>query len=120
MYYVYILYSEYLDKYYIGSTKDVNERLKQHNSAENQHWSKKGIPWILKAQLILDTLNQARKIEYFIKSKKKKAFVDLVISKQKDDEFIHWMKSKIKEWLLITIPPLRAEWFEPRSGSKAI
>ena len=31
-YYFYILYSQKLDKYYIGSTKNVNERLRKHNS----------------------------------------------------------------------------------------
>lgn len=29
-YFVYILYSEYLDKYYVGSTSNVEERLKKH------------------------------------------------------------------------------------------
>ncbi|MBJ6369766.1 GIY-YIG nuclease family protein [Snuella sedimenti] len=29
-YYVYILYSELLDKYYIGSSKDVQDRLERH------------------------------------------------------------------------------------------
>ncbi|QAA81749.1 GIY-YIG nuclease family protein [Aequorivita sp. H23M31] len=30
MYYLYILYSEHLDRYYIGSTEDISVRLKEH------------------------------------------------------------------------------------------
>ncbi|WP_372950757.1 GIY-YIG nuclease family protein [Mariniphaga sp.] len=33
MYYCYILYSQKLDKFYIGSTGDLSGRLSRHNSA---------------------------------------------------------------------------------------
>ncbi|MFD2162079.1 GIY-YIG nuclease family protein [Paradesertivirga mongoliensis] len=32
MFAVYILYSQSLDKYYVGCTSDVSERLKKHNT----------------------------------------------------------------------------------------
>ena len=32
MYYVYILYSAYLDKYYVGYTSDISGRLRRHLS----------------------------------------------------------------------------------------
>ena len=32
MYFIYILYSEKLDKFYIGSTENIQERLKKHLS----------------------------------------------------------------------------------------
>jgi putative endonuclease len=32
MYHVYILYSKLLDRYYVGSTENVAERLRRHNS----------------------------------------------------------------------------------------
>ena len=32
MFYVYIIYSEKADKFYIGQTMDLEERLQQHNS----------------------------------------------------------------------------------------
>ncbi len=97
MYSVYILHSEKLSKYYIGSTKDTEIRILEHNSIENSNWTKTGSPWVLMAEIKFKTLNQARKIEYFIKSKKKKSFVELVISKQKELEFINWMISKTSE-----------------------
>ena len=30
--FVYVIYNVFADKYYIGETSDVNERIKQHNS----------------------------------------------------------------------------------------
>jgi putative endonuclease len=47
MFYCYILYSEKLDKYYIGCTSDVNGRISRHNSS-NHGFTSTGKPWILK------------------------------------------------------------------------
>ncbi len=46
MYYVYILFSQKLNKRYIGSTKDLKERIKRHNSKSSK-FTLKGIPWKL-------------------------------------------------------------------------
>ncbi|MES1223737.1 MAG: GIY-YIG nuclease family protein [Bacteroidota bacterium] len=43
---VYKLYSSSLDKYYVGSTEDVNNRLLQHNSGKGKFTSRR-IPWKL-------------------------------------------------------------------------
>ena len=32
MYYFYVLFSENLNRYYIGHTADINERIKKHNT----------------------------------------------------------------------------------------
>ena len=47
MFYVYILFSEKLSKYYIGQTNNIDERLKRHNSGY-EIFTSKGIPWELK------------------------------------------------------------------------
>ncbi len=47
MFYCYILYSERLDKYYIGSTNDLNGRLQRHNTS-NHGFTSTGKPWELK------------------------------------------------------------------------
>jgi putative endonuclease len=47
MYYCYILYSEKLDKYYIGSTSNVEGRILRHNSS-NHGFTSTGKPWIFK------------------------------------------------------------------------
>jgi putative endonuclease len=43
-YFVYILYSPSLDRYYVGQTKDIEERLERHNAGRNKS-TKGGIPW---------------------------------------------------------------------------
>lgn len=44
--YVYILYSRSLNKYYVGQTKDLINRLARHNKG-SESYTKKGVPWIL-------------------------------------------------------------------------
>ncbi len=46
MYTVYILYSGKLDRYYIGYTSDVQDRLLKHNRMSKGYTSR-GIPWDL-------------------------------------------------------------------------
>ena len=47
MYYCYILYSQKLDKFYVGSTGDFEGRLQRHNSL-NRGFTSTGKPWELK------------------------------------------------------------------------
>ncbi len=46
MYYAYILKSIKTGKHYIGSTKNIEQRLKKHNARNNMS-TKYGVPWIL-------------------------------------------------------------------------
>jgi putative endonuclease len=46
MYFVYVIYSEKLDKYYIGFTADIQDRLANHNRKSNG-FSNRGRPWVL-------------------------------------------------------------------------
>lgn len=43
---VYILWSESLEKYYVGSTNDLEDRMYRHNSGQGSFTSK-GMPWVL-------------------------------------------------------------------------
>ena len=61
-YYVYILYSEVQDKYDIGSTQDVTERLDCHNSGKEKYTSKY-IPWNLVLSLEKETRSEAYQLE---------------------------------------------------------
>jgi len=45
MFYVYILKSTITDKFYIGSTSDLEKRLKAHNSGSNRS-TKNSRPWV--------------------------------------------------------------------------
>lgn len=46
MYYVYVLQSKIDKTYYIGHTRNLDERLKRHNAGRS-HYSKRHIPWAL-------------------------------------------------------------------------
>jgi putative endonuclease len=45
MYFVYALYSEKFDKFYIGSSENPDKRLQSHNDPRNHGWTKKYQPW---------------------------------------------------------------------------
>jgi putative endonuclease len=78
MYTVYILFSESLDRYYVGYTNDLNRRLAEHNRKKGKY-TDTGIPWILVYSEVYDLKNQAIEREKFIKSRKSKSFIiDLV------------------------------------------
>ncbi|MBS4028931.1 MAG: GIY-YIG nuclease family protein [Ignavibacteriales bacterium] len=66
-YYVYVLWSEKLKKRYVGSTKDVIERLRQHNNGTSKFTSG-GIPWKLIHHEEYETLQESRQREKYLKS----------------------------------------------------
>jgi len=73
---VYILYSKSLDKYYIGETVDLEERIKQHNSKfYDSAYTEKAIDWVLFHSIECKDRLQARKIEAHIKKMKSKAYI---------------------------------------------
>ncbi len=46
MYTVYILYSEKIDRYYIGFSSNVTARLRKHNNA-SKGFTNAGRPWVI-------------------------------------------------------------------------
>ena len=79
MYYCYILYSKSLDRYYIGSTADLYNRLAQHNSEKRNHYTSTASDWELKYQEGFPTRSQARKREMEIKRKKSRKYIEWLI-----------------------------------------
>ena len=80
MYFVYILYSAKLDKYYVGTTDDVERRLFEHNSKKySDSFTSKGIPWELKLSYSCDLSTTAYKLEKFIKRMKSRKFIHSII-----------------------------------------
>jgi len=68
MYYTYVLWSNKLQKRYIGSTKKSPlERLNEHNHGKTP-FTAKGIPWILIYSESFPSSHEARKRELFLKS----------------------------------------------------
>ncbi|QDH77942.1 GIY-YIG nuclease family protein [Echinicola soli] len=66
-YFLYILYSPGLDKYYIGQTGNVGSRLAYHNEISlNRLWTCRGIPWELKSQIPFSSRSMAVKAERYL------------------------------------------------------
>ncbi|MBF9252044.1 GIY-YIG nuclease family protein [Pontibacter sp. 172403-2] len=78
-YYTYILYSEKLDRYYIGSCEDMEVRIMQHNSGRNKS-TKGGIPWQIKHTETFETRLTAISREIGIKKKKSRKYIEWLIS----------------------------------------
>ena len=78
MYFVYILYSNKLDKYYVGSTGNPEDRLKRHNSGRSTY-TKPGIPWNLVYLKEYQTRSQAYSAEQYIKSRKSRIYIEQLI-----------------------------------------
>jgi len=69
MYYVYILYSNKLNKKYIGYTNDLKKRLNEHNTGKTS-FTKNGIPWKLIYYQAFLNKKDAMTEELFLKSGK--------------------------------------------------
>ena len=73
-YYTYILQSERTNKYYIGSTENIEERIKRHNEGRSKY-TKSGIPWKLVYYEEFSDRSSAIKREKYIKNRKSKIFI---------------------------------------------
>ncbi len=77
-YYCYIIYSTKLDKYYIGSTNNVEGRLRRHNSS-NTGFTSTGKPWVIKYWEKFDNKTDAVKREFQLKSWKSRIKLEELI-----------------------------------------
>jgi putative endonuclease len=66
MFYVYVIKSKEC-RYYIGSTGDVEKRLKQHNSKSNRGWTNRFNDWTVVYQEECKTRLEARRRERELK-----------------------------------------------------
>ncbi len=76
MHFVYILYSPTKDKYYIGQTEDMERRVEPHNLRKNLGAN----DWQLKYFEQYETRSEAVRRESEIKSKKRRAYLEHLIS----------------------------------------
>jgi putative endonuclease len=77
--FVYILFSQTLNKYYVGSTSDLGRRFEEHNRGKEK-FTKTGIPWLLVYNEVFEELKEARKRELYIKRMKSRTFIENLIS----------------------------------------
>lgn len=82
--YVYILHSELLDRYYVGSTNDFTRREKEHALGMTPS-TRSGRPWTCVFIQAVSGLYEARKLEKRLKSWKSRVLLERVIR----EGFIH-------------------------------
>ncbi len=78
-YSVYIIYSAILDKYYVGYSEDILQRLEQHNSGISD-FTAKANDWLLKYSVPFASRTDAMKREAEIKKKKSRKYIEWLIS----------------------------------------
>ncbi len=100
MYYLYIIYSETFNKFYVGSSHNPWSRLEKHNTTIFNTYTSKYRPWVLKAVFKVGiTRSEAEEIEKFIKKQKSKT----LLLKMIDSNFV--LTGKLAQ--LVRVPHLR-------------
>ncbi len=100
MFYLYIIYSEHFDKFYVGSSQNPWNRLEQHNSWKHNTFTSKYRPWELVAVFEAGaTRGQSEIAEKFIKKQKSRRLIEKLI----DPEFT--ITGKLSK--LVRVPHVR-------------
>ncbi|MCP2028031.1 putative endonuclease [Flavobacterium sp. HSC-32F16] len=82
MFYIYIIYSKTLDKYYIGSCQDIERRLQDHLNGRST-FTKTAKDWELKYFETFLTRSEACRRELQIKKMKSRKYIEnLIITKR--------------------------------------
>ena len=95
MHFIYIIFSEGLNRYYIGETEDISTRMAQHNSGFfNKSSTSIANDWKLLKSFTVNNRIEGRKVETYIKSMKSKIFLNKLID---NAEFYLKFKDLVKE-----------------------
>ena len=78
--FVYIIYSETRERYYIGSCADLEIRLKRHNAGATTS-TKNGRPWKMVYNETFSSKTEALKREINIKKMKSRIYIEELIRK---------------------------------------
>jgi putative endonuclease len=82
MFKVYVLYSSFFDKIYIGYTADLPARLTSHNELGHKGWTIHYRPWVLVYTEEFEHKSDAMKREKQLKTGKGRAFVWELVKKK--------------------------------------
>jgi len=74
-YFVYILFSDGIRKYYSGSCENLESRFHQHNSGWSRY-TKRGVPWRIVKSIEVADKRAARQLENQIKKRGAKRFLN--------------------------------------------
>ncbi|TAL77335.1 MAG: GIY-YIG nuclease family protein [Bacteroidetes bacterium] len=77
-FFCYILYSKSINRYYVGYTSDIEERLKLHNSGHfgGKSYAYKASDWIIFLLISCETIKQAVFVESRIKRMKSRKYIE--------------------------------------------
>jgi putative endonuclease len=77
-FFCYILYSKSKNRYYVGYTSDIEERMKQHNSGHfgGKSYTHITSDWEQYLLIPCETINQAMFIESKIKNMKSRKYIE--------------------------------------------
>lgn len=78
MFYIYIIYSKTLDKYYVGSCQNIEQRLKDHLNSRSK-FTKVAKDWVLKHSEAFNTRSEAYQRELQIKKMKSRKYIETLI-----------------------------------------
>jgi putative endonuclease len=78
--FTYILFSEKLNKYYIGACIDMERRIHEHNIGHSKFTSL-GMPWKIVYKKEFETLLFAKRFEIKIKKMKSRKYIEDLIGK---------------------------------------
>ncbi|HNZ37328.1 MAG TPA: GIY-YIG nuclease family protein [Candidatus Marinimicrobia bacterium] len=78
-YFLYILFSNNLNHYYVGISSNPEKRLQYHNS-QNKGWTKRGRPWQLIFQKEFESKSVAMFWESWIKKQKNRTIIEKIIN----------------------------------------
>jgi len=78
MFYTYILYNDHINKYYVGSTNNLERRLQDHNRGKDRY-TRQAKEWSLVYFEKHETRSQAVTRESQIKRKKSRVFIESLI-----------------------------------------
>ncbi|SDD01159.1 Predicted endonuclease, GIY-YIG superfamily [Algoriphagus faecimaris] len=79
-FFIYVLYSQSINRFYVGHSEDPFRRLTEHNFGKHFKSTTHGRPWILKAVFeVKGERGDALKIEKFIKKQKSRALIEKLI-----------------------------------------
>ena len=81
MFYIYIIYSETSDKFYVGYSSNPWKRVVDHNENSIDKYTGKHGPWILQVVFqVSESRSEAMKIEKFIKKQKNRKLIERLIN----------------------------------------
>ena len=96
MFYIYIIYSESADKYYVGHSDDPSRRLFEHNSTDELTYTSKRRPWRIVFKFpVSEIRSEAIRIERYLKKRKSRSLLETLISRQIDLNYLEKFFNKI-------------------------